>query len=133
MPLALLAASSSHKCPDKVYERQKQLHQPILGAPERCPVGASPPAAGVGQEARELREMVRQPEARRLRADALRRAVRGEHLLGGRHGVDAGAGRRRVGVGAPVVQLPVQHLRGWAGLWALYADCVEGDEEDWVC
>nr|GMC71214.1 hypothetical protein Iba_chr03bCG0670 [Ipomoea batatas] len=36
----------------------------ILGATERRPVGASPPATSVGQEARELRKMVRQPEMR---------------------------------------------------------------------
>nr|GLL21197.1 hypothetical protein Itr_chr03CG00780 [Ipomoea trifida] len=45
-------------------ETVKQLHQPVLGATERRPVGASPPATSVGQEARELREMVRQPEMR---------------------------------------------------------------------
>lgn len=113
----------------RVERRQRAA---VPGGAERGEGGSAAAAAGVGPEDSQVRSGVCTAAARGLRAAALGRAVRGEHILGERRRVDGGAGGGGVGGGAAGVRLPVELVRGGAELRALHADRVEGDEEDRV-
>lgn len=86
----------------------------------------------MGSKAGALRAAVREPEEVRLCPAPLWQPLRREHLLGQWVPVEAGGGSRGLGVGAEVLQLPVELVRRREGMWALHADCVEGKPASWV-
>lgn len=83
----------------------------------------------MGQEAGPVRAAVGgESGSRRLLAAPLRRAVRGERVLGRRAGVDGGGRGAGVGVGGGVLQHHVEHLLAVQGVRALHAGGMEEHE-----
>lgn len=124
---------SNLKCSDRKNSNPVSGHEnPVPGPTECRSEGAEDEGAGVGPAAGEVRAVVREQEAVRLRAGAFQRAVRGEHILGERRGVDPGAGGGGVGGRAEVVPILVQLLRRRSGLRPLHADRVARNAEDRV-
>lgn len=87
------------------FPSQPEPCRPVLAAPQRGPGHPEGASAGLGLEASEVCSVVGWQEAGRLCAEALERALRGEHILGQRRRMEAGAGGCRLGLRAPVVQL----------------------------
>lgn len=119
-------------CPPQKAPRPEPS-RPVPGPPERSPHRHPDATARMGPAPRKLCGLVGRAEAAGLRPDALKWALRGEHILGQWHRVEPRAGGGGMGLGATVVRLPEQWLRKGPDVRALHPDSVEEHEEGRVC